>query len=359
MTNSNNRNYKIATIPGDGIGKEVVPEGIRVVEAAARAVRILRFLEKFRLELRDLSQNRPHDAGGRPRAASPFDAIFLGAVGYPGVPDHVSLWGLLIPIRRGFHQYVNLRPVRLLPGMQADGEEFRAGPDRFLRGARKQRRRIFRNRRPPLQRHRRTNSRFRKPFSRAADATASCATPSSWRKTRKQHVTSATKSNGIIYTMPFWDERFAAIAKEYPDIRTDQFHIDILTAHFVRHPGLVRRGRRLESFRRYSFRPRARGGGLDRHRRFRESESRARIPVHVRAGARLGAGHCRQRHRQSDRADLVGRDDAAPFWRNGSRGRRRARHRNGSWRAAGRARRTLAEKQIRKELGEAIASAIR
>src|ERR1700752_3240689 len=111
--------YKIAAIPGDGIGKEVVPEGIRVLEAAGK-----RFGMKFSFQHFDWScetyaktgKMMPDDGLAQLR---PFDAIFLGAVGYPGVPDHISLWGLLIPIRRSFEQYVNLRPVRMLRGIES------------------------------------------------------------------------------------------------------------------------------------------------------------------------------------------------------------------------------------------------
>ena len=109
------KSYRVAVIAGDGIGNEVVPEGIAALEGAARRFGFGFSWSALRLELRALRQDRQDDAGRRARPARAlYDAIFLGAVGYPGVPDHVSLWGLLIPIRRGFHQYVNLRPVRLL-----------------------------------------------------------------------------------------------------------------------------------------------------------------------------------------------------------------------------------------------------
>lgn len=227
---------KIAVIPGDGIGKEVMPEGIRVLEAAGA-----RFGLSFEWRHFDWSCET-YKATGRmmPKdgldTIADTDAIYLGAVGFPGVPDHISLWGLLIPIRRRFKQYVNLRPVRLFEGVQSplagrgpgdidfwivrennegeyseiggilyEGTEdevavqenvfTRKGVDRVLRYA------------------------FELAQSRDA-----------------KHLTSATKSNGIIHTMPFWDGRFAAMAESHPDVRTDQFHIDILTAHFVQHP---------------------------------------------------------------------------------------------------------------------------
>jgi tartrate dehydrogenase/decarboxylase/D-malate dehydrogenase len=228
--------YRIASIPGDGIGKEVVPEAIRVMQNLAAGFGFSLTFQEFPYSCEHYLQHgvmMPPDGIER---LKPFDAIFLGAVGSPQVPDHVSLWGLLIPIRRQLRQYVNLRPVRLLPGVTSPlagrtpedidfiiirencegeyseiggrlytGTELemavqesvftKQGVDRVLRFA------------------------FELAQSRAA-----------------RHLTSATKSNGIIHTMPFWDERFRALAAEFPEVRTDQYHIDILTAHFVRHP---------------------------------------------------------------------------------------------------------------------------
>jgi tartrate dehydrogenase/decarboxylase/D-malate dehydrogenase len=164
-----------------------------------------------------------------------FDAIYLGAVGYPGVHDHISLWGLLIPIRRTFQQYVNLRPVRLLRGIASplkgfppgqidicivrennEGEYSEAGG------------RLYRDTDAELAIQEAVFTR------RGCDRILHYAFELA--RSRKHHVTSATKSNGIIHTMPFWDERFSRVAENFPDIRTDQYHIDILTAHFVQHP---------------------------------------------------------------------------------------------------------------------------
>jgi tartrate dehydrogenase/decarboxylase/D-malate dehydrogenase len=230
------KTYRIATIPGDGIGKEVVPEGMRVLEAAGQ-----RFELAFEWELFDWSCERyartgrmmPEDGLARIRN---HDAIFLGAVGFPTVPDHVSLWGLLIPIRRHFRQYVNLRPVRLMPGVRtplagrraedidfcvvrenSEGEYSEVG-GRINQGEDDElatQLAIFTRRG--------VDRVMRYAFELAA-------------RRPKRHLTSATKSNGITITMPFWDERFAAIAREYPQVRTDRYHIDILTAHFVQHP---------------------------------------------------------------------------------------------------------------------------
>ena len=147
------------------------------------------------------------------------------------------------------------------------------------------------------------------------------------RSRPKKHLTSATKSNGISITMPYWDERVEAMAKNFPDVRWDKYHIDILTANFVLQSGLVQRGGRLEPVRRYSFRPWPRLHRHHRHRAERQYQPRGQIPFRVRAGARLGARYRRPGHRQSDRADLVGRHDAGAPWRKGSRPRHRQRHR--------------------------------
>lgn len=227
------KTFNIAVIPGDGIGKEVAPEGIRVLDAAAR-----RF--GFQLNWREFDwscetytrtgEMMPADGIEQLRS---FDSIFLGAVGHPSVADHVSLWGLLIPIRRRFQQYVNLRPVVLLEGIESplrqpgiidfaivrennEGEYSKIG-GRLYEGSDEEmaiQETVF----------------TRKGVNRVLRYAFELA------RGRKKHVTSATKSNGIIHTMPFWDDCFRRMAKGYPDIRTDQYHIDILTAHFVKHP---------------------------------------------------------------------------------------------------------------------------
>jgi len=229
------KKYNIAVIEGDGIGREVVPEGLRVLEAAGR-----KFDLKFVWKHFDWSCERflktgrmmPEDGLDQLRG---FDAIFLGAVGFPGVPDHVSLWGLLIPIRRGFKQYVNLRPARLLEGIQSPLKNFGPGEIDFC---------VVRENNEGE--YSQIGGRL---YSGSEEELAVQQTVFTKRgcdrvirfafelaKTRKKHVTSATKSNGIVFTMPFWDERFAEIRSEFPDVRADQFHIDILTAHFVQHP---------------------------------------------------------------------------------------------------------------------------
>ena len=229
------KNFKIAVIEGDGIGREVVPEGIRVLEAAARRFDISfswknfdwsceTYLKTGRMMPEDgLDQLRPHDA------------IFLGAVGYPGVPDHASLWGLLIPIRRAFKQYVNLRPIRLLEGITSPLSGRKAGEIDFV---------IVRENNEgeysEVGGRLHKNTDLEMAIQETVFTRQGCDRIINYAfelaQSRKNHVTSATKSNGIVFTMPFWDERFAAVAKKYPTVKTDQYHIDILTAHFVSRP---------------------------------------------------------------------------------------------------------------------------
>ena len=228
--------HRIAVIPGDGIGREVVPEGTRVLDAAARRFDFELDWTTFDWSCQTYTETgRMMPADGLDQLRR-FDAIYLGAVGFPGVPDHVSLWGLLIPIRRGFRQYVNLRPVRLLPGAHSplagrgpadidmlivrennEGEYSEIG-GRLHRGT-------------PDEVAVQESVFTRRGCDRVMRYAFELA-----RTRPRRHLTSATKSNGIIHSMPFWDERFAAMGREYPDVKTAQYHIDILTAHFVQHP---------------------------------------------------------------------------------------------------------------------------
>ncbi|MFY9531035.1 MAG: tartrate dehydrogenase [Candidatus Acidiferrales bacterium] len=235
MNPSASRNYKIAVIPGDGIGKEVVPEGMRVLEAAGR-----RFGAGFSWHQFDWScetyfktgKMMPQDGLEQLRA---FDAIYLGAVGYPGVPDHISLWGLLIPIRRGFRQYVNLRPVRLFQGIESPLKNFAPGQIDFCI-VRENNEGEYSNIGGRIYEGSDEEMAIQQSIFTRRGVDRILRYAFELARKRKGHLTSATKSNGIIHTMPFWDERFQAIAREFTDVRTDQYHIDILTAHFVRHP---------------------------------------------------------------------------------------------------------------------------
>jgi tartrate dehydrogenase/decarboxylase/D-malate dehydrogenase len=229
------KSYKVAVIAGDGIGKEVVPEGIRVVDAAGA-----RF--GFRCEWTpfDWSCERyvatgkmmPDDGLAQLRR---FDAIFLGAVGHPDVPDHVSLWGLLIPIRRAFQQYVNLRPVKLFEGIETPLKNWKPGEIEFVI-VRENCEGEYSNVGGRMYEGTPGELAVQQAIFTRLGVTRIVRYAFELARTRKKHLTSATKSNGIIFTMPFWDEIFREVAKDYPDVKTDQYHIDILTAHFVRHP---------------------------------------------------------------------------------------------------------------------------
>jgi tartrate dehydrogenase/decarboxylase/D-malate dehydrogenase len=227
--------FTIAVIPGDGIGNEVVPVGLCVLQRVGSVFDIDYTFHHFDWSCELYTKTgrmMPEDGIARLRD---HDAIFFGAAGFPGVPDHISLWGLLIPIRREFDQYVNLRPVRLLPGIVApvraqpgeidfwvvrensEGEYSQIG-GRLFSGTEHEaviQEAIFTRRG--------TDRILRYAFELA-------------RKLPRKHLTSATKSNGLYHSMPFWDERFAAIRLEYPDVQADQYHIDILTARFVMSP---------------------------------------------------------------------------------------------------------------------------
>jgi tartrate dehydrogenase/decarboxylase / D-malate dehydrogenase len=229
------RTYHIAVIPGDGIGREVVPEGIRVLEAAGR-----RFGFGFAWCHFDWScetyakTGRMMPADGLDQLRR-FEAIYLGAVGWPDVPDHISLWGLLIPIRRSFRQYVDLRPVVLLPGIESPLRNRGAGDIDFCI-VRENNEGEYSDVGGRLYRGTDDEMAVQESIFTRRGVLRILRYAFDLARTRKKHVTSATKSNGIIHTMPFWDECFRAVAGEFPDVRTDQYHIDILTAHFVRHP---------------------------------------------------------------------------------------------------------------------------
>ncbi len=230
--------YRIAAIPGDGIGKEVVPEGLRVLEAAAKKFRFALEIDDFDFASCDYylehGQMMPDDwkaqIGGH-------DAIFFGAVGWPQkVPDHVSLWGSLLQFRREFDQYINLRPVRLMPGVRSPLAGRKPGDIDFVVvrentegeyssiGGR-----LFAGTERELVMQETVMTRI------GVDRVLRYAFELA-KKRAKKHLTSATKSNGISITMPYWDERVVAMAKHFPDVRWDKYHIDILTALFVLSP---------------------------------------------------------------------------------------------------------------------------
>jgi tartrate dehydrogenase/decarboxylase / D-malate dehydrogenase len=230
--------YRIAVIPGDGIGKEVVPEGIRVLEQTAK-----RFGFALKVDWFDFASCDYYEKHGRMMPENwkdligKHDAIYFGAVGWPAkVPDHISLWGSLVLFRREFDQYVNLRPVRLMPGVASPLANRKPGDIDFM---------VVREN---------TEGEYSSVGGRMFGGTEREFVMQETIMTRtgvdrvlafafelarsrpKKHLTSATKSNGISITMPYWDERVEAMAKSYPDVRWDKYHIDILTANFVLHP---------------------------------------------------------------------------------------------------------------------------
>jgi tartrate dehydrogenase/decarboxylase/D-malate dehydrogenase len=230
--------HRIAVIAGDGIGNEVMPEGLRVVEAAARRFDIdLAFTTMAWGNCDYYLRHGQMMPGDWFEQLKGFDAIYFGAVGWPAkVPDHISLWGSLLRFRRDFDQYVNLRPVRLMPGVpcplahrqvgdidfyvvreNTEGEYSSVG-GRLFEGT---------EREVVLQ-----EAAFsRKGVDRILRFAFELA-----RTRPKKHLSSATKSNGIAISMPYWDERVEAMSQAYPDVRWDKYHIDILAARFVLSP---------------------------------------------------------------------------------------------------------------------------
>jgi tartrate dehydrogenase/decarboxylase/D-malate dehydrogenase len=231
------KRFDIAVIPGDGIGREVVPAGCTILDTVAEAH------GGFRLRYKSypwscawyLKHGKMMPDDGLKRIGD-ADAIYLGAVGFPGVADHVSLWGLLIPIRRGFQQYACVRPVKLLPGVRSPlagrgpqdidfivVRENNEGEYSSMGG------RIYSD--SPHEVVTQLNLFTRRGTERIIRYAFDLA-----RRKKKKKVTSATKSNGIIFSMPFWDEVFWQVAREYPGIAAEQMHIDALSARFVTHP---------------------------------------------------------------------------------------------------------------------------
>jgi tartrate dehydrogenase/decarboxylase/D-malate dehydrogenase len=235
--------HRIAVMAGDGIGTEVMPEGLRALDAAARRFGIDVQIDEF--DFASCAYYARHGtmlpADWKQRIGG-HDAILFGAVGWPAtVPDHVSLWGSLLKFRREFDQYVNLRPARLMPGIRSplvdrqgqplapgaidmwivrentEGEYSSIG-GRMYEGT---------EREVVIQETVMSRVGVDRVLRFAFELAAS-------RPRRK--LTSATKSNGISITMPYWDERVEAMAKAYPQVAVDRFHIDILAAHFVQRP---------------------------------------------------------------------------------------------------------------------------
>jgi tartrate dehydrogenase/decarboxylase/D-malate dehydrogenase len=227
--------YRIALLPGDGIGKEVTPEAVRVLDVLSNKYNFEITYEEFPWSCEYYVKHGEMMPKDGIELLMDFDAILFGAVGRPDVPDHVALWGLILNIRRRLDQYVNLRPVKLLPGIKSpladrtaedidfhivrentEGEYSTIG-GRLFSGTEREmvvQESIF----------------TRKGVDRILKYAFELA------KKHNHHVTAATKSNGIMHSMPYWDERFAEIAASYPEAKADKYHIDILSAHLVLHP---------------------------------------------------------------------------------------------------------------------------
>ena len=230
--------FNIAVIAGDGIGKEVMPEGIKVLKKVSEKFDINLNFEEFDFSSYDYyekhGQMMPDDWKEK---ISNHDAIFFGAVGWPNkIPDHVSLWGSLLKFRREFDQYVNLRPVKLMPGVPSplanknpgdidfyivrentEGEYSSIGGKMF----------------PNTEREFVVQETIMTKIG--VDRVLKFAFNLA-KQTKRKHLTSATKSNGISITMPYWDERVEEISKNFPEVKFDKYHIDILCAHFVLNP---------------------------------------------------------------------------------------------------------------------------
>ncbi len=227
--------YTIATLPGDGIGLEVVPVAIRAVDQIAQ-------LHGFSVDWNffewgcdyylQTGHMMPEDALDK---ISESDAIFLGAVGAPGVPDHLSLWGMLIPIRRRFDQHINMRPAKILDGITSPLRDERA-KDFDLIVIRENVEGEYSSIGGRLYSGTEHELAIQESVFTRRGVTRAMTFAFSLAQKRKKHVTSATKSNGIIHTMPFWDEVFDEVAPQYPDITVDQYHIDALVAMFILDP---------------------------------------------------------------------------------------------------------------------------
>jgi tartrate dehydrogenase/decarboxylase/D-malate dehydrogenase len=230
--------YNIAVIPGDGIGTEVMPEALKVLEVVSNKYGINLQLDHF-----DFSSYEYYSKHGQmmpddwKNQIGSHDALFFGAVGWPEkIPDHVSLWGSLLKFRREFDQYINLRPVKLMPGVPSPLANKKPGDINFyiirentegeyssIGG------RMFPDTDREIVMQETVMSRV------GVDRVLKFAFELA-KNTDKKHLTSATKSNGISITMPYWDERVETMAKKYSDVKWDKYHIDILCAHFVLNP---------------------------------------------------------------------------------------------------------------------------
>src|SRR5437867_9479904 len=239
MTSSQNSTYKIAVIAGDGVGREVIPSGMWALEAAARGGRVTLSFTEFPWGCEFYRKHgRMMDEDGFDRLAR-FDAIYLGAIGAPGVPDHVSVWELILPLRQRFDQYVNLRPMRLLPGVvsplanrgaadidmvcvreNSEGEYSGVG-GRLHVGT-------------PHEVAEQTGVFTRRGIERIVRYGFDVAA-----KRPRRTLASATKSNALQHSMVLWDEVAEALRPSYPSVQFRKYHVDALAARMITHPDTV------------------------------------------------------------------------------------------------------------------------
>lgn len=228
--------HAVAVIPGDGIGSEVVESALRVLqEVVNRSGRFQLDVRMFDWGCQRYLQHGTMMPDDGLSILGDFETIFLGAVGFPPVPDHVSLWGLLLPIRRGFDQYVNLRPVRLLQGIESPLRGVQAGDIDFVvvrENTEGEYSNIGGSLRPGtaeevvIQ-----NSVFTR---RGTERVMRYAFE--WARRSRQHLTAATKSNGLNYSMPFWDQVFREVGQAYPEVTQRLYHVDALASYLITRP---------------------------------------------------------------------------------------------------------------------------
>ena len=230
--------YNIAVIPGDGIGTEVMPEALKVLNVVSNKYSINLHFDHFDFSSYDYyskhGQMMPDDWK---KQIGEHDALFFGSVGWPDkIPDHISLWGSLLKFRREFDQYINLRPVKLMPGVPSPLANRKPGDIDFYiirENTEGEYSSIGGKMFPDTEREivMQETIMSRVGVDRVLKFAFELA-----NKTEKKHLTSATKSNGISITMPYWDERVEEMAKQYSEVKWDKYHIDILCAHFVLNP---------------------------------------------------------------------------------------------------------------------------
>ena len=305
------RSYRIAAIPGDGIGTEVIAAGVEVLDACARRDGGFAFtFDHF-----DWGSERYKKTGafmpanGRDLIRR-HDAILFGSAGAPDVPDHITLWGLRLAICQPFDQYANVRPTRILPGITSPLRNV-SGPELDWVIVRENSEgeyagvggRVHRG----LPEEVATDVSM---FTRAGVARIMRFAFALARSRPRKLLTVVTKSNAQRHGMVMWDEIAAEVAREFPDVTWDKMLVDAMTMRMTLKPADARHHRRDQPACRHPVRSRGGAGRLARHRADRQPQSGAQVSLHVRADPRLGLRHHGQGHRQSDRHLLVRGDDA-------------------------------------------------